>query len=281
MSPFKSLVIPDASKVESDYVDVLKSYVQNGGRLLVCGKPSSKLAELLGVTVVEEIKPEPAYIRIDNSILPTPPEMPLYSYKDMIAVRAESGTKTLAPLVWALNHGTPHFVSHRQSPAMDVDSPYAALTLRKVGKGAAVYSAAPLFDIYATMGYTEMRNIAKDLLDILIPPSERVADVEASAPLEISVNRQEDKVIIHLVHCPQSRRVNYSNNGQDYVRREPIIDGFTTISDAKLNLPASMVAGKTVRLAERGVKLRLSSAGGGVVTIRVPDFQISTVLVIE
>lgn len=281
LTPFKVLVIPDASKISAEYTDKVAYYVRNGGKLLVTGTPTADMAGLLGIAIDIAVEPEPAFIRIDVDTLPTPPNTIVYSYDNMIAVRPADGTSTLAPLVWALNHGTPHHVSHRHSPPMDIDSGYAAITKRTLGKGEAVYSAAPLFDTYGSMGYTVMKEIAHDIIDTLIPQRERLADVEATAPLEISLNRQGSRVIVHLVNCPVSRRTTSSFTRDDYINTNPLIDGYPTISGTTVSMPVDILRGKSVRIAPDGPALTPMETGNGVMTFTVPDFSISSVIVIE
>ena len=281
LSSFKLLVIPDASNISDDYTDKVARYVRQGGKLIICGQPPAEMAELLGIVIDSSVEPEPAFIRIDNDVLPTPPGTTVYSYDAMTAVRPADGTSVLAPLVWPLNHGTPHFVSHRHSPPMDTDSGYAAITMRTVDEGAAVYSAAPLFDTYASMGFTVMKEIAHDLLDILVPPGERLADVTAPAPLEVSLNRQGSRVVVHLVNCPVSRRTTSSFTLDDYVNTNPLIDGCPAITGTIVSMPANMLRGKTVRVAPDGPAIKPMDAQGGVMKFTVPDFTIGSVIVIE
>ena len=66
---------------------------------------------------------------------------------------------------------------------------------------------APILEVYATWGYTAMREILADLLRIAIPPAERLLDVQADVPLEVSVNRQGKRLIVHLDR--QGGRIRY------------------------------------------------------------------------
>jgi hypothetical protein len=282
LAPFAAVVVPDGSKIDAAYTAKLEQYVRRGGRILVTGKPTPELARLLGVRIAADA--EPSYIRVDAKVLPTPPATNLYTYEKVVVADAADTTQTLAPLVWPLNHGTTH-ESRRQSPPFDVVSGHAAVTLRKLDRGQAAYVAAPLFDIYAAWGYTPMRQILSDVLQTMIPPAERLAQVESPAPLEVSLNRQSGRVIIHLVHCPQSRRTasSFREKGgeEDFVNREPMIDGVPTIRGAKLHLAESLVKGRKLRLLQTGAPLDVRDDKAGVLTVAVPDFEISAVLVAE
>jgi len=282
LTPYKALVVPDISKLDKDYADKIARYVEKGGSLLAGGDPTnSPLARVLGIVRDFHSDPEPAYLRINNDTLPTPPGTNLFSYHNVIPVKALDRRDVLAPLVWQMNHGTVHHVSHRQSPPMDRPSDSAAITEHRYGKGIAAYVAAPVFDIYATMGYTAMREIVSDLLERLIVPEDRVAEIETPASLEVSVNRQGERLIVHLVHCPQGRRGGSSFTEGEYVLREPIIDGMPSVSNAVLKMPAALLKGRTVTEIISGAELSNVTVSGDVASIRVPDFSIGTVLVIE
>ena len=278
LTPYKAVIIQDGSKPTDDDVAKLETYIRNGGRLIVTGEPTTQLAKLLGIRVKDTEAPQ--YIRIDPTILPTPPATDLYSYLDVIPAEPLEGTQTLAPLVWQMEYNTSHR-SRRQSPPSDTVSGLAAITHHKLGRGQAVYSAVPLIDVYAQWGYTPMRQIVVDLLDRMIPPAERIAQVETPAPLEVSVTRQQNRAIVHLVHCPQSRRAATGTKREDYTYAEPIIDGMPTIVGAKLHLAETLVGNRSIRLVPGDIPIEPASRKDGVVTIDVPDFQINTILVIE
>jgi len=278
LHPFAAVVVPDASMVDDALTAQLQEYVENGGRLLVFGKPSAKLANLLGVEA--QAAKEAAYINIDPRIFPTPPPTNLYTYLDVAPARPLEGTDVLAPLVWAMNHGTIH-ISRRQSPPSDEPSGLAAITSRKLGKGQAVYCAALLPEVYARWGYSAMREIVADLLKHMIPPAQRLADVSAPVHLEVSLNRQGNRVIVHLVHCPQSRASLGTFNKDDLVNQDPVIDEMPTVAGAKLHLAESLVGNRSIKLLPAKTAVTPDRRENGVVTITVPDFQISSVLLIE
>ncbi len=277
LSPFKALIVPDAAEIGDDGAARLERFVTAGGRLILMGKLSETLARLAGVRVAAT--PEPAYMRIDPKILPTPPAMDIFSYSDMIPVEPLEGTKTLAPLIWQLQHGT-RYSSRRQSPPDDKVSGLAAITLRSHGKGQVIYVGAPILEVYATWGYTAMREILADLLRIVIPPTERLLDVHADVPLEVSVNRQGDRLIVHLVHCPQSRIAAASWNKDDYTNHQPIIQGTPSVTGVKLTMPADLVTGRKVRLLTGEGELQPTVADG-LATLKIPEFKIRTVLLLE
>jgi hypothetical protein len=279
LASYKAVVVPDGSKIEEVYLGKLQRYVEGGGRLFVGGQLTEGMAKLCGVKVMGTA--EPSYIRVVREKLPSPPATDLFTYLGVSTVDAVEGTTVLAPLVWTISHGTNHRCSHRQSPPADKVSGHAALTHRHVGKGQVVYTAVPLFDVYASWGYTALRQVFLDAMQKMLPPTERLAEVHSSASLEVSLNRRGNQIIIHLVHCPQSRRVNSSNKEGDYVRRDPIIDGTPTIANAELRLAESFVKNRKISSLLCGTELKPTSREDGVVVVKLPNFQIHAVLLLE
>lgn len=279
--PFKLIVVPDGSQLTPELGRKLEAYVGSGGRLLMMGSPGPEAARLAGIQPVPGARPEPAHLRLSRSALPTPPPTDVYSYQDMQVVRPLPGTAQVIPMVWPLNHGTPHHVSHRHSPAMEEPSGYPAITSRRLGRGEVIYSAAPLLEVYAKQGVTVMRQVVEDLVRRLVPPAERVADVHSPAPVEVSVTRQGARLVVHLVHCAQSRRVNATTAEADLVHKDPIIDGLVTLSGVELRLAAALVEGKKLRLLPGGKSGPRARVRDGVARIEVPPFQTATVLVWE
>ncbi len=274
---FKAVVVPDASIVGADQAARLEAYVRNGGRLILMGQLSDALARLAGVELGER---QPAsYVR-GTEHLPSVPAVDLFTYEPVLPARPLQGTEVLAPIVWPLNHGT-IYRSIRNSPSSDVPSEWAAITWRQVDRGQVAYSAVPLLDAYANWGYTPLRQILTDLLERMIPPAERVAQVRTPAPLEVSVTRQGERLIVHLVHCPQSRRAASSTRRDDLLFRHPVIDGMPTVSGVQLDLPEALVGGRTMRIVPDDTTVRPSGNAEGLVTYDIPEFTINTILVLE
>jgi len=274
---FKAVVVPDAAIVGADQAARLETYVRGGGRLILMGQLSAELQKLAGVEVGDE-QPQ-SYVR-GTEHLPSVPAADLYTYEPVLPARALAGTKVLAPIVWPLNHGTIHR-SLRNSPSSDVPSGWAAVTCRQVDRGQVAYSAVPLLDVYAKWGYTPMRQILTDLLDRMIPPAERIAQVRSATPLEVSVTRKGERLIVHLVHCPQSRRAASATRRDDFLYRQPIINDLPTVADTQLVLPESLVGERAMRVVPGGTAVHPSARADGLVTYDIPDFTINTILVLE
>ncbi len=277
LARFKAVIVPDAADVGAEEIPRLEQYVAAGGRLLLMGRPDEALARLAGICF--HSGEEPAYLRINPAVLPTPPATDVFSYLAMTPADPLEGTQILVPHIWSLGHGTP-YGSRQQSPPEDRFSGLAAITQRTLGQGQVIYIGAPLLKVYASWGYTAMREILADLLKLAIPPEDRLLDVDAEVPLEVSLNRQGDRLIVHLVHCPQNRLAACSWNKDDYVHHQPVVSGTPTVAGVKIHMPGHLVKDRKVRLLT-GDALLKPAASNGRITVPVPDFRIRAVLVIE
>jgi hypothetical protein len=278
LDDYAAVIVPDGAAVDADYTAALDRYVRRGGRLLVAGAPTEPLAALCGVRVRGDA--EPSYVRINSATLPTPPATDLYTYEDVAVVDRLDGTREVAALVWPMNHDTV-YESRRQSPPSEEPSGHPAIAWRDHGSGRVAYCAVPIFDVYAQWGYTPMRQILADLLRAMIPPAARVADVDAPVPLEVSVTRKDATLVLHLVHCPQSRRTTSSFRGGDLMNREPMIDGVPTVCRVRVRLPQRLVPGGRFRMLRPEAHLKVSREPEGTVTLNLPPFEIHAIVLHE
>ncbi|MCG8582946.1 MAG: alpha-L-fucosidase [Bacteroidales bacterium] len=273
ISKYKALFIMDASKVEDDYVAKLNEYVSNGGNLIICGNPTEKVAELAGVSVSDQ-EAESAYIANRSGVLKSVIQMDVFVKKEFVACKALEGTETITPMVWQMNHGTSHNMSHRQSPAMDQRSEFAGITLRQLGEGKVIYTPAPLLEQYAKDGNEEMARILKDMFEMVVPESERLIQVEGKVNLEVSIMKKDDKHVIHLIHCPQARR----SSSVKY----PVISEFPTVKNHVLKLNKDLVKGRKLKIVTMDMmELEPLKTEGENVVYQLPDFEINMTLIVE
>jgi len=273
LSKYKALFIMDASRVEDDYVAKMKKYVEKGGNVIICGNPTEKVAELAGVEISKE-EAEKAYVGNRTGVLKSVIQMDVFVGREFVACKALEGTKTVTPMVWQMNHGTKHNMSHRHSPAMDARSEYAAVTLRKIGKGNVIFSPAPLFEQYAKDGNEEMARIIKDMFEMVMPESDRLVEVEGKVKLEVSVMKKDKKHVIHLLHCPQARRASSV--------KYPVLTEFPTINNQILKLNKSFVNNRQLKVITQNMKeIKPLKTEGEQIFYQLPDFEINMSIILE
>ena len=273
LEPFKVVIVQNPENLTESYIQKLDNYVEKGGILMVEGIPGKKLQELIGIKIDDSVEPQPAFIHVDPEVLPDPIPTDIYSREAVQFVRLLDNTETFAPIVLPMNFGTNHKISHRQSPPSDKISEFSAITKRNVGDGEIVYFAYPVFTDYAISGNTQNRKIFESTFNTLVEQKERLVDVNAPVNIEVSVFEQQNRIIVHLVHGPQSRR---SSNFE-----EPIMDEYPIVKGAMITMPEDLVKGKSIRFAEKDGTISNIEFVEGLAEISIPEFSIYTVLVIE
>jgi hypothetical protein len=273
LDPFKVVIVQNPDNLPESYIQKLENYVNNGGQLMVEGVPGDKLRELIGIKMDKSVEPQPAFIRINPEVMPDPIPTDIYSREDVQFVKLLDHTKTFTSLVLPMNFGTNHRISHRQSPPMETVSEFPAITIRSAGKGEIVYFAYPVFTDYATSGNTQNRKIFKSTFNSLVERKDRLVEVKAPVNIEVSVFEQPDRMMVHLVHGPQSRR---SSNFE-----EPIMDEYPIVKGASITMPEKLVKEKKIHLAVKDGFITDINYQDGIAEIQIPEFSIYTVLVIE
>ncbi len=284
LDAYKALVVPMAGKLSDNYLQKLEGYVKNGGKLIIYGNPSEKLQSILGVekydidVPIVSIKDKEnltgAFIRNRNKVLPTAAAMDIMVKQPIVAVKPIENTQEIAPLVWQMNHGTTHRLSHQQSPPMDEVSGYSAITYRKLGKGEIIFCPLSILEAYAKDGFTQMRHVFKDMFQKVVKPEERLVEVESTVGIEVSIMQQENKTVIHLVNGLQSRRAT--------LEPMPVIDGFPLVEEAILKINKELVNNRTLKIVTDNLsELSPLKEEGNQIIYRVPNFSINSVFVLE
>ncbi len=280
---FKALIIPKVEDVSEQYVSKLSEFVNNGGKVIAFGNPPSYLESFLGVKKYELLESPfhdrnmiGGFIRNRDKVLKSAAAMDILIKQKLVGVKPMGSTKTIAPLVFQMNYGTDHRLSHQQSPPKDQVSDYAAITHRTLGKGEIIFSPLAIPQDYATDGFTQNRHIVKDMFDMVVPLDERLIEVESRVNLEVSIMEQEHKnrFVIQLVHAPQSRRAT--------LEPMPVIDEFPIVQGTSLKIHKQIIKNRSVRIVTQDLQeLRPIKQDDFHLTFEIPDFSINTVLVVE
>lgn len=200
---YKVLILPDRYLVDTATAERLRSYVERGGSLLVSGAAPLEdndgiLAGLLGIEKAGPADYTTHYIEAEPPL--GLPEMAHVMYEAPVLVTPAQGTETLA---WVtrpyFERRWDHFSSHRQTPP-DARTDYAAVTQR----GRCIYIASPIFSAYRRHGNRVYRQLVEACLDRLAPERLVRADLPSSA--QVTLMRQGDRLVCHLLHYVAERR---------------------------------------------------------------------------
>lgn len=281
---YTALVIPKVEDVSERYLSKLTQFVDNGGKVIAFGNPPAYLESFLGVEKFE-LEESPfkeqrnltgAFVRNRNKVLKSAAAMDILIKQKPVGVKPVGSTKTIAPLVFQMNYGTNHRLSHQQSPPKEEASDYAAITHKISGGGEIIYSPLAIPQDYATDGFTQNKHIVKDMFEMVVPPKQRLVEVKGDVNLEVSIMDQseQNRTIIQLVHAPQSRRAT--------LEPMPVIDEFPTVQGIVLKVHKQLVKNRTMRIVTQDLQeLSPTEEEEFHLMYEVPDFSINTVFVME
>ncbi len=207
---FAALIV-EAYPLERGTAERLREFVQAGGKLIVLGEAAFTGA---GGEVVEEtlgveyrgLSPYTAhYFRTAGGELAARlPRSDWVTYGRAAHLKP-TDARPLCPLVYPYTEAKPfRTISHKHGHPARV-APYPAATLREFGRGAAAAVACPLGELYYEHAFPPLRIFLKNLLDLLIPPSARVAEFDGPLSSEIRVMRQRGRTVIHLLNFHLNR----------------------------------------------------------------------------
>jgi hypothetical protein len=212
-SKYKLIILPDFGKVSNDTVSKLNRYLDIGGSIILSHEATmnsdSKNFECpgIGVEYVGPSEYSPDYIRLSEELRDGTPDMDIVMYESGTYVRPLSGTSILAKVVNPyFNRTFRTFTSHAHAPA-DKESKYPAITKR----GRVIYIYAPIFKAYYVHGYFLYKNILKNCVKQLL--LKRLVETNAPPSTEVSLMRQNGRLVAHIVNFQAQRR----GKGVEYI----------------------------------------------------------------
>jgi hypothetical protein len=206
-SSFELLILPDAIPVDEAMAEKLRAYVKAGGKLLASGT-SGLNAEGTAVVLPElgieahGMSPFTAqYLRFAEGFNQDVPPTDHVMYDRAVQVKpAGDGCVAVENVQPYFERAWDHFSSHSQTPP-DKVSPYVGAVVTRN----TAYIAAPIFGAYIRHGNKPYRLLVRNILEQLLP-DRLVRLPNAPLSLEVSVMRQKDRTIIHLLNYTAERR---------------------------------------------------------------------------
>jgi hypothetical protein len=199
LTNYPLVIVPEVIQLDDALVARLVDYVRNSGRLFVCGdvllpEQANLLAQVAGLEQVETSPFAMPYFRFRGE------STDHVAYEGGVRLKPHASTEVLADIVEPyFDRSWRQFCSHQQTPP-DRLSSYAAATLRN---NIAIV-AFPLFRMYASQGNLAMRDLLSCCLARLLP--EKLVRDNGPSHLEVTVNRQSNRIVIHLLSYAPRRR---------------------------------------------------------------------------
>lgn len=209
-SKYRLILIADKGAPHPELIKKLKEFLQKGGALLLSyqalldpQKREFALTEEMGVNYMGPSLFSPNFFKPKEKICRGLHHFEYVSYDGGVEVNPQPGTEVLAEVYYPyFNRTWEHFTSHQYAPVKE-KSPYPAVTQ----KGKVLYLYAPLFKTYHHQGFTAYRRLVENCMDLLIP--DRLIKTTAPSTTEVTVTRQKDRYIVHLVNYHPQRRANH------------------------------------------------------------------------
>jgi hypothetical protein len=196
---YELLILPDALDVSPQLARRLRGYLKSGGAVLATGTSALNMG-VFGVRSSGESPFTTTYIRFGREINKDIPPTDHVMYERGTRVRAAKGTRVLARVVEPyFERAWDHFSSHFQTPP-DRVTQYAAATI----KGRAAYISYPIFKAFGQHGSAIYRLMVRNIIELLI--GEPLVRIDAPTGTEVSVMRQKNRTIVHILHYSPERR---------------------------------------------------------------------------
>jgi hypothetical protein len=286
LNEFKAVILPDQRYLPLQLVDALAQWVDGGGVLLATARTGTldqdyedtgrfALEQVLGLRY-EGVYDQPhAYIEVTDERLKSGTlDMPHLTEAVCVLARPiADDVEVLARLRKIYLRGDGQFLL-RWSPVSE-DSGYPAITLRRVGKGWAVYLAGEVFHAYQVKNQWNLKYVVANLLQMLI--EDPLVQVDAPAWLEVVLMKQaaaiagtgKERTLIHLVNHHGDRPVDGNN---------VCVEQVLPVRDVTVHLEyATRPTRVTLEPGGRAADWRYVD---GVVEVRIPEVYIHTAIAV-
>jgi hypothetical protein len=241
LSAYPVLVLPDQAALSDEEIDTIRAYVERGGRLVASGESSLYdadgarrddfgLADVFGVSYVQDAPHTYTYLRIlPGTLAECVTTVPIVMRQPPSLEVTLDGGELLGEMLYPEVFRTDATTVLWGSPGPDEDEVHPGIVRNTYGDGVSLYVAAPLrpgglpkawsADIWRTISLAQglrefpfawTKRLASELTLSLI--SQPVLKTTAPPGVEVVLNRQDGRYILHLVnyHAGDPQRMSYS-----------------------------------------------------------------------
>jgi len=269
-SRYGLLVIADKGRPTPELVEKLRSYLAAGGKLILShtalldeAKGDFAVADEMGVHYAGPADTVPDFFRVGPAISHGIRGFEYVLYDGSTMVTPEPDTEVLADAyVSYFSRTWEHFTSHGYSPVKE-KAQYPAVTKR----GAVIYLYGPFFGAYHRHGNTVYRKVVENCLDLLLP--DRLVETDAPSTAEVTVTRQKNRCVVHIVNYHAQRRANHVE----------VIEEVIPLRDVSVSLRLEEEPSRAY-LAPENIPLDVSHADG-VARVLVPRVNEHAMVVFE
>lgn len=291
LSSQNAVIIAEQCLLEDATIDAMTAYVQGGGTLIVTGRSGrwdeqyrlrthSRLYDLLGVRVRGDYPAPIHYLRLSEAFRTGTgiPTIPLQIWGTAVQVTPQPGTEVLADLlppldqVWRAGiqdeaHWQHYTVFGAAPPGQTAVG--AAITLRHIGAGRALYVGVDPFAPYRYEGHYLMRLMLTRLMDMALPRAQRRLSADKPLHVELSLQQQGDRQIVHLLNYFVQKRT------AQMVHNDELPPVNNIVVRVRRDTPPARVSAQP-----ENSTLEWQYADG-IVQVRAPELHIHSMIVIE
>lgn len=271
-SRYPLLVLPDYTPMEPETEKRISQHLAQNGRILASAESGldadgqTFLFREWGVNYIGESPYDPAFLKNGPHIADGQPDMPITLYDRGLQVEANSETKVLGNIIAPYyNQIWNGYHSHRYLPP-DTLTEQPAVTLSKQ----VAYVANPIFTTYYKYAPIPMRQLAANLISLLLPrPLVRTPGAPSFA--RVTVTSQPNRRMVHFLAYQPEQRLETCK-----MIEEPLI-----VLDQTIQLREDDRPVKQAYLAPSGKKLDVTRSGDGYFTVTIPKIEGYALIVFE
>jgi hypothetical protein len=278
ISGYGAVVLSEQTALSDAEIEKLRRYVQDGGTLIAAGntslfdergrpRPDFGLADVLGVQHAGAVPADFVYLVLgDEALREAVTKTPIIVDQTGVAVGLAGGRELARLLEAEARRSDATTILWGDAPP-DVAHAHPGVVENRFGKGRCRYLAFPV-------RCADIPNVwIKRLVGVLVAQAvgEPLLTTTAGPGVEVTLNRQGQRLVLHLCnhHAGDPNRLSIGDNLLTLRGIEVTVDlaraGLATVARVRA-APAGEVA---------------HSISGGKVTLTVPDFAISSVIIIE
>ncbi len=194
---YKLVILPEIDYLDEELKELLKQYVERGGKLLIVqsdGEMEYNISELAGVKFERKTELNYGYISYKKAGISDP----VMVRSAFSLVKPLEGTELIHSYVQPLSIGSSGVqFGHGYAPPTE-NSEFAAVTRRNVGQGEVIFVAAPVLTSFEVFFNPHITNLIIGLVDTLLP--EPLVKLTTPAQVEMVAVRKADDLIVHLVN---------------------------------------------------------------------------------
>jgi len=205
LDEYNLVIIPEAGALDPEFVEQVKQYVYNGGKLLVSGdssycKGEMTLGEVLGIKYVTETqfdKYSSVFVKLDDYLENVTADVYMKTWTGYKVVAPLEGAEVKAKIMHPSSFNRMYAAVYEGGPAEHKTND-PAIVYNKYGKGEAIYISFDIFTTYYEFTYHAHRSLINNMVSSL--QGVRVLECTGSANVRINLMDTDEGKFLHVLN---------------------------------------------------------------------------------